>query len=117
MTCVVLADGDVLENEVQSLIQNARILVEEVGQPMDMNDELLAVWYEVHKDNIAKVIQGPDSDKFIMNTIIALENFPLKQILLNGLIKISASDADINSHEVEVINLTAAYWDLKHIGS
>ena len=117
MTCVVIADGEVLENEIQSLIKHARILVEETGRPIDMNDELLAVWFEVNKNNITKALRGPDSDKFIMNTIIGLDSFHLKQILLNGLIRISASDADINRSETEIVNLAAVYWDLKPIYS
>lgn len=115
MAAIVVSDERIREDEIQSFIKNARFMAQELNQDIDLSDNLLRDWFEVRRDDISKEITGAAADRFIVENIIALEPFAPKQILLNCLINISASDAEIHNKEVDLVNLAAAYWGLSPI--
>jgi len=112
MAAIILADDIVLKNEIQSFEKNVGLLADELNFPLDKSNDVISRWFEARREDIAHALSGPHPDRFIMENIIALDNFPLKQTLLKGLIEISASDAEIHRNEADVINLAAVYWGL-----
>jgi len=112
MAAVVLSDKRIREDEIKSFIKNARLMARELNQELDLSDELLQGWFEAKREGIAKQLTGGNADAFFVENIIALEPFAPKQVLLNCLISISASDAELHHSEVDLVNLAAAYWEL-----
>lgn len=117
MAAIIVSDTHIRDDEIQSFIKNARFMAAELNQDVAITDEMLRNWFDINRDNIAKITSGDDADNFIIENIMALEPFAPKQVLLNSFISIAASDADIHSKEAELVNLAAAYWNLSPIKS
>jgi len=117
MAAVIVSDDRVREDEIQSFIKNVHIMADELNQDIALSDDLLHIWFETKRDDIAKQISGGNADTFIVENIMALEPFASKQVLYNCFISIAASDAEIHPKEAELVNLAAAYWGLSPIKS
>ena len=115
MALIVLSDDYVHENEVQSFVNNARHMATKIYRDVNLSDATLRQWFEAKQNSLKAEIAGDMANSFIVTHIIALEAFGPKQDLLDGLINISMSDGGIHSMEVELINLTAAYWGLSPV--
>lgn len=117
MAAIIVSDERVREDEVQSFIKNTRYLARELNQDVKLSDAWLRSWFDTKRDTIAASVIGGDADSFIVEHALALDTFEYKQLLLNGLVSIAASDAEIHHKEADLINLIAAYWDLPPIKS
>jgi len=117
MAAIIVSDDRVREDEIQSFINNTRFMARELNQDIALSDDLLRGWLEAKRATIAAIIMSDEADTFIIENIMALEPFAPKQFLLNCLISIAASDAEIHYKEADLINLAAAYWDLTPIKS
>jgi len=115
MAAIIVSDTRIREDEIQSFIKNARHMARELNQDIALSDDLLKSWFDARRDDIAKIVTSESADSFIVENIMALEPFAPKQFLLNCLISIAASDAEIHFKEADLINLAAAYWDLTPI--
>jgi len=117
MAAIVVSDTRIRDDEIQCFIKNARFMASKLNQDIDLSDDLLRSWFAAKRDDITKIITGDTADTFIVENIMALEPFAPKQFLLNCLINIAASDAEIHFKEVDLINLAAGYWGLTLIKS
>lgn len=115
MAAIVVSDEKVREDEIQSFIKNARYMAHELNQDAALSDDWMRSWFDTKRDEIANAIASGGADRFIIDNIMALEPFAPKQFLLNCLISIAASDAEIHYKEADLVNLAAAYWDLSPI--
>lgn len=115
MTAIIMSDKRVREDEVQSFIKNAHFMAQELNQNIGLTDEMLQNWFEAKREKIASAVMSDEADSYLIEKIMALENFAPKQTLLNCLISIAAADAEIHYEEADLVNLAAAYWGLKPI--
>jgi len=115
MAAIVVSDKRIREDEKRSFIKNTRLMADKIDRCLDVSDDDLTLWFSARRDDIAQKITHENMSDFVINTIIALEPFLHKQVLLNCLTSIAAADAEMHKKEVEIINIAAAYWGLNPI--
>ncbi|WP_409433271.1 hypothetical protein ACJ3XI_01870 [Litorimonas sp. RW-G-Af-16] len=117
MACVIASDHTVSDAERERFVTNVRQLADVIDPNNFYEDDTVRRWFTAKIPAIIKDMHSPLGDLVVAETAMALDSFTQKRAVLDAMIDLSTLDGDFVGQEVEVVNLTAAYWDLSPVRS
>ncbi|MEP1230621.1 MAG: hypothetical protein ABJG88_08085, partial [Litorimonas sp.] len=108
MAAIIVSDNRIRHDELESFVKNVRVMSEKLNQDLELSDDDLSRWFTARCDDVSGHVNGPHVNIYIVENIMALEPFFHKEYLLNCLIDIAASDAELHKNEIDIINIASA---------
>lgn len=110
---VILADGHILDTEINALVKSVSdlALTDDAGNLL--STDIIRDWFKGYLDELnANDSREPD-DVAITRLILSLAEWPDKQAVVDALESISLSDAEFHIEEKLLISIVQSFWQFE----
>ncbi|WP_026942546.1 tellurite resistance TerB family protein [Hellea balneolensis] len=109
---VILADGRVYKEEVDTFVERTLALKETISPKMIYSKKMAMDWFFLHRDEIIKWARGIDPQEHAKRHVMALGDSPFCEEILDALYAVAIVDGDYHHAESKLISLACEYWNL-----
>ena len=113
MSQVILADGHILQSEVEALIAGVRELKLSDATGAALTVSQIREWFDAYLVELNETWSTEKKDITITRLILSLADWPDKQSVVDVLTKVSLSDAEFHKEEKLLISIVKAYWQFE----
>ena len=113
MSQVILADGHILQSEVEALIAGVRELKLSDATGAALTVSQIREWFDAYLVELNETWSTEKKDITITRLILSLADWPDKQTVVDVLTKVSLSDAEFHKEEKLLISIVKAYWQFE----
>lgn len=110
LAITMFADKQVLASEIQAFVEIVLRLQRDNTLSTNMSEAKIILWYELHKEELTRVMQHDVFESWIEERIHKLRDFPDKHLLLRAIDEIAIADGEKHISEKALHVLTARKW-------
>jgi len=110
---VILADGHILQSEVEALITGVRELKLSGASGTLLTVQQIRDWFDAYLVELNETWSTEKKDVTVTRLILSLAEWPDKQSVVDVLTKVSLSDAEFHKEEKLLISIVKAYWQFE----
>lgn len=110
LSIIVIADGRVYKEEVDSFIAQVEALKAELGSDTLVTKRLAFDWFVAHRDMIAEELAGDRAHFYVVRALQKLQDFPDHAALLRAMESVSLSDEVFQVEEQSILELAHEIW-------
>lgn len=114
LAITVIIDKKIYKEEVDTFVAESVALKEELSPDMIFSKKMVFDWFVVHRDEIAKWLEDPESHTQILKHILALGENPNRGKILSSMYAIAISDQKYHRAESDTISMAAKHWNVPH---
>ena len=107
---MVIADGKVLNVELDALVKASVTLKLKGTDGRNLNEHQIRAWFLENKGAITKEYFGHDGQLKLNRLIMDLQNYSKINTLLKAMYDIGYADNELHAKENMVIELAEAFW-------
>ena len=110
---VILADGHILDTEVNALVKGVADLALTDDEGQLLSADVVRDWFAGYLDELNAHDSKEPGDVAITRLILSLADWPEKQAVVDTLESISLSDADFHIEEKLLISIVRSFWQFE----
>jgi len=114
LAVTVVVDGRVYKEEVDTFVEQALNLKEKASPDMLFSKKMVFDWFVVHRDEIIKWLDEPDSQTRILRHILALGENAHRAEIMTAMYAIAIADDNYHKTEVDTLSLASKHWGVPH---
>ena len=112
LAVMILADGQVRDEEIEAFIRGVKILQTEFEPNDPSSDAMIRAWYDINEVKVRTLTNAEPFETAITPYLSGLSNLPNRQLLLDQLGSIADADLHRDFTEADLLTLAAAFWGL-----
>lgn len=112
LAVMILADGQVRDEEIEAFIRGVKLLQTEFEPNDPSSDAMIRAWYDINEVKVRTLTNAESFETAITPYLSGLSNLPNRQLLLDQLGSIADADLHRDFTEADLLTLAAAFWGL-----